>query len=361
MVTTTTPSRLAWADLVRGAALICVVYFHTTLFLGAVGIDDTLGRVKAFMELFPLPAFFLLAGLFGARGIRTWDFRTLAVRRLIPLVYVYVLWSLLRFALFSLFPALPSRDTDIPPADPLSLAMLPVLPASLYWFLYALILFMLITWAVRRVPRWIVIGVTLVLSGLITSGLVNTHTIAWNRILALLFFFAVGVYFADDLKRGVDRARVWHAVAAVSAFLLIAGSLVVFRSLLRVPLLVTLGQCVAVAAAILIAKYAVRLRALDFVQDVGRASLPIYLVHIFAIAPLAFLLSLLAPQWPAIVNIAAACAVTAIAILCGFGVLRLAKVAPWLLMPALRAPKQSRRAPLDEQPVDAPGAVERRS
>ena len=360
--TTTTTRRLEWADLVRGAALICVVYFHTTLFLGAVGIEDTLGRVKAFMELFPLPAFFLLAGLFGARGIQTWDFRTLAVRRLIPLAYVYVLWSVLRFAMFSLFPGLPSRDTDLPPNDPLSIVLLPVLPASLYWFLYALILFTLVTWVVRRVPRWLVIGVALALSGLISSGLVNTHTIAWNRIGALLFFFAVGVFFADDLKRGVDRAKWWHVALAVSGFILLASSLVVFRSLLRVPLLVTLGQCVAVAAAILIAKYAARLRALNFAQEIGRASLPIYLVHIFAIAPLAFALGLLAPQWPAALNVATAFAITAIAILCGFGLMRAATVAPWLLMPTLHGARRSSRRPADT--TTAPGAdavVERRS
>ncbi|QIG38558.1 acyltransferase [Microbacterium sp. 4R-513] len=329
-------ARLGWADLVRGAAIICVVYFHATLFLGAIGIDDTLGRVKAVFELFPLPAFFLMAGVFGARGILEWDFRTLAARRLLPLVYVYVLWSLLRFALFTAFPALPSRDTDIPPADPLSLVLLPVLPASLYWFLYALALFMLVAWTVRRMPRGLVVGGALVVSGLFTSGLVNTHTIAWNRIGALFFFFVVGVFLAEPLKRGVARANVSALLVAAGGFVVVAGTLVVFRSLLRVPLLVTLGQCLAVAVAILLAKYAARASAFDVVQSIGRASLPIYLVHIFAIAPLAFALGLLQPDWPAAVNIAVTFAVTAIAILCGFGLARLATIAPWLLMPALR-------------------------
>ena len=44
MVVPASGTRLGWADLVRGAAMICVVYFHATLFLGAVGIDETLGR-----------------------------------------------------------------------------------------------------------------------------------------------------------------------------------------------------------------------------------------------------------------------------------------------------------------------------
>jgi uncharacterized membrane protein YcfT len=355
-----TGMRLGWADFVRGAAMICVVYFHTTLFLSAVGVDQTIGKAKSVFELFPLPAFFLMAGIFGARGILTWDFRTLAVRRLLPLAYVYVLWSVLRFVLFSAFPALPARDTDIPPADPISLALLPILPASIYWFLYALMLFMLVTWAARRVPRWVLVTVSLVISTLFTMGLVNTHTIAWNRIGALAFFFVVGVFFAKELTSAVERANVWHLVAVFSGFVVVGGSLVAFRSLLRVPLLVTLGQCLAVAVVVLIAKYAARVPALAFVRSIGLASLPIYLVHIFAIAPLAFVVGLLSPDWPAAVNIAVAASVSAIAIACGFGIARLARVAPWLLMPVFRTREPRDAAPAAPRPGTADTAPERR-
>ncbi|HEX5858664.1 MAG TPA: acyltransferase [Microbacterium sp.] len=331
--------RLGWADFARGAAIICVVYFHASLFLDLVGIDNTLGRVKLAFELVPLPAFFLIAGIFGARGILDGGFADLARKRLLPLAYVYVLWSALRFALFALFPALPSRDTDIAPADPLSLVMLPVLPASLYWFLYALGLFTLVLWLARRVPRWILVAGTAVISTLFTSGIVNTHTIAWNRIGALLFFFAVGVLFSREIPAAMRPAGGRHLAILATAYIGIVAGLFLFRGAARLPFVVLLGQCIGVAALLVASKLLARLPALAFVSAAGRVSLPIYLVHILVIPPLALGLGALSPDWPIPVNIAVAFAVTAVAMLAGFGLAALARRAPWLLAPTLRPPR----------------------
>lgn len=330
--------RLAWADFARGAAILCVVYFHATLFLAVAGVDQTLGRAKLAFELFPLPVFFLIAGIFAARGVLDGSFRDLAVKRLLPLAYVYVLWSLIRFAMFALLPGLPSRDTDIAPADPLSILLLPVLPASLYWFLYALLLFMLLMWLVRRVPRWIILTTTAIISTLFTARLVDTHTIAWNRIGALLFFFAVGVFASREIVAAMRRATTRHVVLVVGGYVAIVAVLFVFRGAARVPFVILAGQCLAVAAVLLLSRELARVRALGWVSRVGRTSLPIYLVHILVIPPLAFVVALLQPDWPTAVNILVAVAVSAVAVLAGFGVSSLAHRAPWLLTPALRAP-----------------------
>ncbi|HWI31637.1 MAG TPA: acyltransferase family protein [Microbacterium sp.] len=335
------PSRLGWADFARGAAILCVVYFHASLFLGVVGIDHTLGRAKLAFELFPLPAFFLIAGVFGARGILDGSFRELAAKRLIPLAYIYALWSLLRFAMFALFPALPSRDTDIPPGDPLSLVMLPVLPASLYWFLYALALFTLVVWALRRVPRWVLVAGSAVLSTLFTAGIVNTHTIAWNRIGALLFFFAIGVCFSREIVAAMRVSRPRHLAIALVAYAGIVVLLFMFRGAGRVPFVVLVGQCIGVAALLMASKQLARVPALGFVSHSGRQSLPIYLVHILVIPPIVLVLGALGAHGPAAMNIAIAIAVTAFAVVAGFGLAALATRAPWLLAPTLRVPAKA--------------------
>lgn len=338
-------TRLGWIDLTRGAAIICVVYFHATLFLSGVGVDQTLGRAKGVFELFPLPAFFLIAGILGSRSVLTGSFADLARRRLIPLLYVYVLWSLLRFAMFALFPALPSRDTDIPGGDPLSLVLLPILPASIYWFLYALILFFVVAWLVRRAPKVVVISAAAIVSALFSSGLVNTGTIVWNRFGALLVFFIVGIFLARSITDAVERSRTWHTVAAVAAYALIAIGLAFFRVLTAVPGTVLLAQCAAVTAAVLVARRLARLPALGFVSACGRASLPIYVVHLFVIAPAAFLIGLLEPDWSAPTNIAVALGVAALAVLAGFGLVRVSAFAPWLLAPVWKAPARKMGTP----------------
>lgn len=330
--------RLPWADFARGGAILCVVYFHATLFLAEVGIGGTLGRAKLALELFPLPAFFLLTGVFSARIILTGTFRELATHRLIPIAYVYVLWSAIRFCLFALFPTLPSRDTDIAAADPMSLVLLPVLPASLYWFLYALIVFTLTVWLLRRVPRGIVLVAAAALSTLVTTGTLETGTIAWDRIGALFVFFVLGVAGAGRIRSAMERARLSHAVLAVVTYIAVVGVLFIVRGASRLPLVVLAGQCFAVAAALLVSKQLARLRPLSFVSAVGRLSLPVYLVHILVIPPLAFAVGSLSPSWPAMANVVVAVAVTAVAVLVGVGVARIARFAPWLL-----APKRSRR------------------
>lgn len=345
----TAGARLEWADFARGAAILCVVYFHATLFLNPIGIDQTLGRAKAVFELFPLPAFFILAGVFSARGVREWSFGTLLKRRVAPLLYMYVLWSVARFVMFAAAPAIPARDTDIPASDPVSLLLLPVLPASLYWFLFALALFEIVAWLVRRAPRWLVVSVAAVLSTAFTSGLLNTSTIAWNRIGALLVFFVVGAFYSAEIRSAVATYTPIRLVIALVAFGAVAGALAFYRPATGIPFAVLVAQCLAVWAAFLASVPLAKLRGLRFVRESGRASLPIYLVHLFAIAPLAWLLSLLSPDWNALVNILVTVGVSAIAVLCGFGLARLARFAPWLLAPVLRRPQN--------QPTSASAAV----
>lgn len=333
-------SRLGWADVARGVAIIAVVYFHSTLFLEVVGVDRTLGRAKALLELVPLPAFFLIAGLFSARLVREGSFRELAQKRVVPLLYVYVVWSLLRFAMFALFPALPSRATDIPGGDPLSLILLPVLPASLYWFLYALALFTLGAWLLRRVPREFLVGAAAVVSALFTSGLINTGTIAWNRIGTLFAFFAVGVLYRSEIIGVMSRARHRHAAVAVGGYLGIALGLSLFRPLTAIPGAILLGQVVGVAALVLVSKSIQDLRAARLFIQCGRASLAIYLSHILVIPPLAWLVGLLSPTWPSVVNVGIAVGVAVIAVGVGLALAAAAPRIPWLFTPPWSNPRR---------------------
>lgn len=339
--------RLGWADVARGVAIIAVVYFHATLFLEVVGVDRTLGRAKALLELVPLPAFFLIAGLFSSRLVKEGSFRELTKKRVVPLLYVYVLWSLFRFAMFALFPSLPSRATDIAAGDPLSLLLLPVLPASLYWFLYALALSTLLTWILRRAPRWLLGSAAAAVSMLFTSGVVNTGTIAWNRIGTLFVFFVVGVLFRSEMIRLMTRARHWHAGVAVGIYLAIALALALARPLLTIPGTVFIGQVAGVAALLLVAKSVQDLRAARTLVRCGRASLAIYLSHILVIPPLAWLIGLFSPSWPTVVNILVAVAVTAVAVAVGLGLAAVAPRIPWLFSPPwTTARRRSRSVPI---------------
>lgn len=93
----------AWMDVAKGVAMFMVVFFHTSLYFSEAEITNFPGRIKQFLESFPMPAFMLLSGMFALR-VGTWTFSQVWVRRLFPLLWLYVVWSLVRFVFYWVVP-----------------------------------------------------------------------------------------------------------------------------------------------------------------------------------------------------------------------------------------------------------------
>jgi fucose 4-O-acetylase-like acetyltransferase len=282
-----------WVDFVKGAAMILIVAYHTALFLNSIGMDAAgIGRVRIVLELFPMPAFFLISGLFHAR-MATWSFADLWRRRLRQYLYLYLLWSLIRFVFYLVAPNVRSDGAGTSAGDPLALLTILVWPISSYWFIYALFVFTLIVWLFRRAPAAVLLVVSGVLAALSSSGVLDVENVGINRMTEYLFFFVIGATFHRRIYDVVDATRPWKAalfavgfvgVAAVATFLPVVG---------RVPGVSVIGQFLAVATGFTLAVYLVRLRPLAWVNYIGVRALNIYLVHIFVIAllvaPLVFI------------------------------------------------------------------------
>jgi uncharacterized membrane protein YcfT len=330
----TPPVRLGWVDAAKGMAMLAVVYFHVTLFLGEVGVDDALGRVKLAFELFPMPAFFLLSGLLNRRSA-TWTFGELWRRRLLPILYIYVVWSLLRFAFYTAFPNLVTDVADASPNNPMTIVWLPVLPTSSYWFVYALALFTLAAWLIRKLPPLVQLGIAAVISAGITSGWLDTHTIAWDRIGALFFFFLLGTLEWRRIRIAVARSPWW--VIAIAAVVLLGQIATLYlpatRILGRVPFYVLIAQMLAVFLGFQVARLIARASWLGFVSLIGRQSLPIYLIHLFLIAPIAALFALVSPAWPRLVDIGVCVVITAVVVVLCLLIAKLSTYARWLFAP----------------------------
>src|SRR3954454_16194295 len=174
--------RKAWVDVAKGIAIFLVVAYHTSLYLENAGILGMPWILKAPLELFPMPAFFLIAGLLSARTVG-FAFGDLWRRRILPMLYLYVLWSVIRFAFYFVLPLGITDIGDLPADSPLSLGLILVWPSSSYWFLYALAIFTLAMWLLRALPVSLHIALAAVLSVLTTSGVIETHNVGWNRVL----------------------------------------------------------------------------------------------------------------------------------------------------------------------------------
>lgn len=329
--------RLDWLDPTKGLAIFMVMAYHATQYLQVEDVDAVLGRARAVFELFPMPAFFLIAGMFAGRHGNT-RFRALWKRRLLSLLYLYVLWSVIWTVFHFLVPGLSAELVEIPATDPFVLPLLLFWPSSSYWFLYALFLFTLGRWLIARAPVWAQLAGSGLVSTLVTTGLVDTQNIGWNRMGALFFFFVLGAVYSREIRDLVERARAVHLGIALAA--LAVSTALIFLGFGWVPMVVLVGQLAAVAVGVLVCRQLVRLRAFGIFTTMGNASLKLYLLHLYFIVSATALIGLLDPDWPRWVDVGVQLTVVVASVLAAFGLARLTSRVRWLYAPPafLRGP-----------------------
>lgn len=329
----TAPTPRAWTSATKGLAIAMVVAFHATLYLQAAGVDVVLGRAKAAFELFPMPAFFLIVGM-AAASHRRMTLRALWWRRLTPLLYLYLLWSLIRTAFYLVVPGLEGGLGDLSATDPRALLLLLVWPSSSYWFLYALLVFTLARWLIAPAPAWAQLAGSAALSTLFTSRLVDAGNIGLDRVGGLFFFFVVGAVLAGPLKAAVPQVRPRHQVGLVLVIAVITVALL--GGLRWVPFLALAGQAAGVALGITLCARLRRGRegrVRRVLTALGDETFTIYLVHLFLIVPVAALVSAADPQWPRWLDVGVQASLSIGALAGSFFLARLVRRVRWLYVP----------------------------
>ena len=285
--------------------MVLVVYAHTVQLLGAygwnLGFFDT---ANVYLTAVRMPLFFLISGVFAHRAIqRSWS--SLFASRLALLIYMYLLWMLIRAVWFSVVP------WPLPDVAPwLALLIAPVWPSNGLWFLFALIVYLVLAKATQAVSPWITVPVFAVLAVLAAMDLVPTGgNWVWHSVMMYAFFFLLGVHATRLCRTLAERATLPLAVPAV---IMIPAGMALFsvlpHALQGVGRIVLSTVCVA--ACIVVASVLSRFShvARPFVY-VGRRTLPIYVTH-------AMLLALFVPLLP----VGGVPAALAIIVLCALGV-----------------------------------------
>jgi uncharacterized membrane protein YcfT len=273
-------SRLQWVDAAKGMCILLVVAHHTLWFLASTGqAPAALVAANSALASLRMPLFFLASGLFAARPL-TAPWRTLLHKRVALFLYLYVLWTLVRFAFFL---ALPGVVDPYDSADPVALALALVLPGPGMWFLYALALFAVVGKLIRRVPVAVQLAGTGALSAVVGAGIVEFDSFAWTFMARYLFFFLLGVHaprLAHRLAASTRPVTVALAGAACAGGAAAAVALDV-RSVPGVALALNL---LAVTFGILFAAWIARHRIGMPLVVLGRHTLPVYLMHVLLLA-----------------------------------------------------------------------------
>ena len=263
------PPRTVWIDTARGLGIVLVVYahvlrgqFHSGLlaWTPAVALQD--GAIYAFH----MPFFFLLSGLFAGAGAEAKG--EFIRRRLVTIVYPYVLWSAAQTLLTMGAGHLANEHHSLS-----ELLLIGINPIGQFWFLYVLAMLQILLLLPRPLFLLTVpVGVALYL--LYGNGPLLFRA-AWY-----LPFFAAGVVIGrSGLEAALRTSR--------NAIIWLVGGIVAFTVLFAIaPMLhgiaAALAQYGLAGAGIVAALGLARLldSRIALLPMLGRASLAIFVLHV---------------------------------------------------------------------------------
>lgn len=278
-------SRMTWIDVARGVAISLVVLFHAGMFTVPTGLaPGWWSEVNLAFALLRMPLFFLVAGALSVGAVeRPWP--RLWSTRLAVLVWAFVLWTILRFAYYQVFP----EPIELNQSSWLDFVLSVVRPSNGLWFLFALVLFVVAAKAIgSRVPRLPVLIVAAIASVVLHAG-VSTGNVAYDGILRYFFFFLIGLWFRDLVIRVVESMRPLTAAALLLTFVVGIGLRVVTGTVGD-----TITALPVAAAGLLGVLGASKLVADTWIArpfaHLGRRTLQVYVTHVLLLSAMTSLL-----------------------------------------------------------------------
>jgi uncharacterized membrane protein YcfT len=277
----TTAARLDWVDAAKGLSILLVVAHHTVWYLqrsgqapaAVIAANEALASLR-------MPLFFLASGLFVAGPLAA-SWRVVLHKRVALFVYLYVIWTIIRFTFFAtLVPPVVDPDDS---ANPVALAWALLLPGPSMWFLYALAVFAVVAKLMRPLPVWLQLGATGVLSALVGAGLLEFGDTRWTYISRFLFFFLLGCYARHLVERVARSTSLLRVVVAMVVCVVSAGAAVAL-GLRSIPGVALALQCFAVTFGVLFAAWISPYRLGRPLVKMGQQTLPIYLTHMLWLA-----------------------------------------------------------------------------
>ncbi|MCW2814229.1 MAG: pyridoxal-5-phosphate-dependent protein subunit beta, partial [Nocardioides sp.] len=209
----------------KGLCIVLVVLWHVTrkdyLQLSwdlPVPVTGVWGAASEALLPVRMPLFFCISGLYAARRLDA-PWPQLWSRRVAPLLFLFVAWTLVHTLVLRLTPGF---DTAVADGPVELLVQLTVTPGNL-WYLLALASYVVVARGARRRPV-LALGSALLLSAVAAAGLVPTPGNRYG-LLTNLVWFLLGTRLATaPVLRVLTRPRAVTLVLTVGPFALAAGA-----------------------------------------------------------------------------------------------------------------------------------------
>lgn len=275
---TATPTirrRETWIDTAKGMAILLIVFTHSGLVLGINEAPRPTwwGPVDHALTMVRLPAFFLISGLFMRNTIKRSRQEFLS-SKVAPMAWLYLLWSFAWAITMGVY------------ANGSHSALTEWVRSTLTitngtWYLAALPLYYLGWRATRDWSGWVLwplAGATALVFG---ANWLTTGSWGLNRILMYALFFLIGAHLPDKVRILVSRTPAWLAVVAVPA-LYLALQIKMPAAWLN-DVRVALFPLAAVPVFLVLARMIDNGRLAQGLRWLGARTLPIYVMHMFAL------------------------------------------------------------------------------
>ena len=268
----TSGTRSNVVDIVKGLAIILVVYGHTAQGMihrkwwvtpGAYFSDN-------FIYSFHMPAFFFVAGLFVMGSIKKRGGKRFAVEKLKTILYPYVLLVILNAALEPLVGPFKAGRVSFQ----WKAFLLDLLDGQANWFLFVLFVCLMVALLTVRVPAWLRFIVAVLIGMTPAYGPPLT-----NQVLRELCFMAAGMWVGIRIYR-LEQVR---TSVAASGFAVLAA--------LQVAMIYWYGEptrwtyielgLTGIAGLFLLAKALDKRLLGSILAWVGRASLAVFMLSSF--------------------------------------------------------------------------------
>jgi fucose 4-O-acetylase-like acetyltransferase len=257
--------RFLWMDLLRGLAIVLVVFHHTVELLIASNGDIPLARtIDNIFDPFRMVTLIFLSGMLLPRSLAKSP-RVFVLGKLARIGWPYVLWSVLVLALL--------RFTGNTSVDARSFLEIFYAPSIYLWYLGYVLVYYLIALVVPRVVRGLLIPVSV-----LAAAFLGEH-FELQRFLFLFAFFLLGEAAArhSELLEAALNSR----LLVVFAVPLAAGTSLaaVLGYSVRYQTLWVIGAAGGVYVLVVACREVARLKPAAFVAGFGRDSLVFYVTH----------------------------------------------------------------------------------
>ena len=266
--------RLAWVDSARGICIILVVmmHFHTVYFdhLAAAELSKSISdAIVSAARPARMPTFFFISGFLASRALhRPW--RQIFDARIGLIYWVYLLWSAIStLTLFVLFEPATVENAGRFIAQ---VATQMVFARQSTWFLYGLVVFFI---AARLLARW---PKTFIAAALLASAFSEyIPDLVASEMVRTAPYFLLGIYFPALFMRAAGEPSIKRCAVLLAVY---AGAVVPILIDRTAPGIWIPATLVGVALVLSIARILPASRPVEWLQYVGRNTLPVYVLHI---------------------------------------------------------------------------------